>query len=142
MKKMILALLSVLGSYAFLSAQTAQVITSNKKGWHKIGETTVNFNVDHDQVLVMGADRFSAILFKVTDAPIDLINAQIYYEVGDMESIVLNSQVKAAGESSIFNIKGGDRSLKKITFTYKTLANYKDKKAHLEIWGFKADPDK
>ena len=138
-KVLMITLLAISGSYGIAFAQKPEVIVSDKTGWHKIGETTVDFAKDRDEILVMGADKFASIKFKVTDAAIDLINLEVYYESGDKQDVKVNMPIKFAGESRTIDLNGGERSLKKIVFVYKTLANSKDKKAHVEIWGLKTN---
>ena len=128
--------------YGKAIAQQPAVMVSDQKGWHKIGETTVNFQKDHDEIVVMGAYKFSSIKFMVKDAPIDLMDLEIYYESGDNQSISVNAPIKAPGESKTIKLNGGERNLKKIVFVYKTLPNRKDTKAHVEIWGLKTNTDK
>jgi hypothetical protein len=143
MKKVLaIILLAVAGCYGTLSAQKPAVVVSDKTGWHKIGETTVDFTKDRDEVSVLMADRFASLKFKVTDAPIDLIDAEVFYESGDSQKIRVGYPIKSPGESKTIDLNGGERSLKKIAFTYKTLPNSKDVKAHVEIWGMKTNPNK
>ena len=138
-KVLMITLLAITGSYGIALAQSPAVIVSDKTGWHKIGERTVDFSKDRDEILVMGADKFASIKFKVTDAAIDLIDLEVYYETGDKQDVKVNMPIKLAGESRIIDLNGGERSLKKIVFVYKTLANSKDKMAHVEIWGLKTN---
>jgi len=144
MKKIVIVMaLAILGcSNAIVAQKKTDVVISDKKGWHKIGETTVDFKKEREEVMVMGANRFASIKFKVADAPIDITSAEIYYESGDNQIVNLNCSVKAPGESSEVNLNGGERTLKKIVFVYKTPPNYKDKKSHVEIWGLKTNTDK
>jgi len=147
MKKILLiSALIFAGSYFTANAQTQDkthsLMVSDSKGWHKIGETTVNFTKEREEILVTGADRFASIKFKVMDAPIQLTDLEVYFESGDKQVIKVNSSIKAAGESRVIDIKGGERDLKKVVFVYKTLPNRKDDKAHVEIWGFKTNTDK
>ena len=124
------------------NAQQPKVVVNDKTGWHKIGETTVDFKKETDEIIVMGADRFASIKFKVTEAPIDLVSIMVYYESGDAQSVSTLMQINAPGESKTINLNGGERSLKKIVFVYKTLPNRKDVKAHVEIWGLKTNTDR
>lgn len=141
-KALTIILLAIAGSYGTANAQKPAVMLSDKAGWHKIGETTVNFQKETDEIMVLVADRFAAIKFKVMDAPIDLISLEIYYESGDKQDIKINAPIKAKGESRVIDLNGGERNLKKIVFVYKTLPNHKDQKAHLEVWGLKTNTDK
>ncbi len=138
MKTMIMMLLAIAGSIGIASAQTPAVMVSDATGWHKIGERTVAFKTDKDEIVVIGSDRFSTIKFKVTEAAIDLISLEITYESGDKQDVKINKTIKSPGESGLINLKGGsERSIKKISFVYKTLPNSKDEKASVEIWGLK-----
>jgi hypothetical protein len=142
MKKIaILLLLAIAGSYSTANAQTPKVVISDKTGWHKIGETTVKFETERDQVMVVGADKFAKIKFMVTEAPIDLQSLVVHYENGETQSVSLRESVKAPGESRVIDLKG-ERQIKKIVFEYKTLPNRKDDKAHVEVWGFKTNANK
>lgn len=115
-------------------------MVSDAEGWHKIGEKTVDFKTERDEISVIGYDRFSTIKFKVTETAIDRVSLEIAYESGDKYDVNINQEIKTPGESLTFDLKGGsERSIKKIIFVYKTLPNSKDEKAHLEIWGLKTN---
>ena len=135
-------LLAIAGSYGTLSAQVPKVVISDKKGWHKIGKTTVNFKKDRDAIVILGADRFAAIKFKVIEAPIYLMDLEVYYESGDRQDIKINAPIKAPEESRFIDLNGGERRLKKIVFIYKTLPNRKDERAHVQVWGLKTNTDR
>lgn len=133
-------LLAIAGSFGLASAQTPAVMVSDSAGWHKIGERTVAFKTDRDEIAVIGSDRFSAIKFKVTEASIALVSLEITYESGDKQDVKMDQTVKAQGESRTVDLKGGaERSIKKIIFVYETLPNSKDEKARVEIWGLKTN---
>jgi hypothetical protein len=125
-------------------AQKPAVVANDKSGWHKIAETKIDFNKDHDEVLVMVADRFASLKFKITDAPIELLDIDVYFEEGDSQNIKVGFAAKSAGtESREIDLKGGaERNLKKIVFHYRTLENRQDKKGQMEIWGKKTNPGK
>ena len=139
MKKLILLSILVAGTYTKVFCQTPKVVLSDRSGWHKIGETIVDFNTDADEIAVVGADRFGFIKINVTDAAINLISFDIYFESGDKQSVTIGKDIKAPGETRVVQLNGGERSIKKITFIYKTIPNSADKKAHLELWGLKTN---
>jgi hypothetical protein len=142
MKKVILLALLIMAGYTRTSAQVPDVVISDKTGWHKMGETTVDFKKETDKISVLGADRFHSIKIKVEDAPINLISFVIYFESGDNQNVKIGQNIKSSGETRVIALNGGERSIKKITFVYKTIPNNKDKKAHVELWGLKTNPDK
>jgi hypothetical protein len=140
MKKITMFLLLAI-AIAYGSAHAQSVVVSDKTGWHKIGSRTIDFKNDKDEITVMGADKFSSIKFKVNDAPVNLQNVEVYYETGDKQEIAVNSPIGPTMESKAFNLNGGERSLKKISFDYNTLPNMKDEKAEIEVWGLKTNQD-
>jgi len=139
-KSLIMLLLAVVGSFGIASAQTPSVMITDEAGWHKIGERTVDFNKDRDEISVLGSDRFASLKFKVTEATIDLVSLEVMFESGDNQNVMISQSVKSPGESRVIDLKGGaERSIKKIVFVYKTLPNSKDEKASVEIWGLKTN---
>ena len=141
-KKILIALLLVAGSYDTIFAQQPAVMVSDKKGWHKIGETSVDFTKERDELLVMGADKFASIRFEVTEAAIDLQDLEIYYENGSKQDISVRTPIMMGNESRVIDLNGGESALKKIVFVYKTYPNRKDTKAHVVVWGLKTNADK
>ena len=131
---------AVLGSNSFAGAAFAQspgVVVSAKPGWHKIGEVKASFKMENESISVLGKDAFKAIKLKVTDAPINIENIQVFYENGDPENISVKNELKSGSETRVIDLKGGTRELKKVVFTYKTLPNAKNDKAHVELYGLK-----
>ena len=137
MKKALFILAAAIVSVSSLKAQKVEVITSNKPGWHKIGETTVDFKTDLDKVLIVGADNFKAIKLKATDAPVHIENLEVVYGNGDPEQIPIRFDFKAGSDSRQIDLKGKDRKVKQINLVYRTVPNWKGDKAHVEIWGLK-----
>jgi hypothetical protein len=121
----------------FSYAQDPGVVVSSKPGWHKIGEVKASFKMENESISVLGADRFKSIKLKVTDAPINIERVQVFYESGDMEEIPVKSELKAGAETRTIDLKGNSKELKKVVFTYKTVPNAKDEKAHVELYGLK-----
>jgi hypothetical protein len=135
--KKIVFLMVMIAVNAAAWAQKPAVIANEKEGWQKIGEVTASFQVEKDGITVLGADRFKAIKLKVTDAPINIYNVTVYYENGDTEPLDVKSELKAGQETKTYNLKGTDKQLKKVVFTYKSVANMEGDKAHVELYGMK-----
>ncbi|HLO58975.1 MAG TPA: hypothetical protein VK179_09555 [Bacteroidales bacterium] len=137
---------SLCAALVFFNAGAQQkdhkVVTSDKTDWYKLGETTVSFNTDRDEISVSGADKFGALKFKVMDVPIHLMSLEAYFDDGGKQDINVNFPIKPQGESRVIEIKGGERDLKKVVFVYKTLANRSDREARVELWGLKTNEDK
>ena len=137
MKKVILIIL--LSVTARLNAQTAEVITSDNSGWHEIGSKNVDFSRDRDELLVLGANRFSSIKVFVKGAPIELIDLEVYFANGDKQVMQVRNKIEANGETKPLDLRGRESDVKKILFVYKTRPNQKDQKAKVEIWGMKTN---
>jgi len=138
MKKMIIAfaiIAVVMVNFAY--AQTPSVILSNKPGWHKIGEVKADFKMENQSISVLGKDSFKSILLKVTDAPINIENVTVVFENGETQDINVKSELKAGSETRQIDLKGGSPEVKEVKFTYKTLPNQKEDKAHVELYGYK-----
>jgi hypothetical protein len=142
-KVLSIILLFTAGIYGTASAQQTTVVNADTSGWYKIGQARVDFKRDRDEIVVLGADRFKSIKLKVINSPIDLKDLEIYYETGSRQDVKINASLKAAGESEVIDLVGGEtRSIKKIVFVYKTMANNMDSKAFVEVWGLKTNADK
>jgi hypothetical protein len=131
---MLFAFASALVMPAF--AQKPAVVTSDKPGWHKIGETTADLKSERDEIIVLGKDRFKSLKVIVTDQPISFTSMVIYYEGGTTEDVSLNSEMKAGKEPRVIDLKG-DKEISKVSFMYKTVANAQNSKSHIELWGLK-----
>ena len=123
--------------FSSVFAQEPSVMLSDKPGWHKIGEVKADFKMENQSISVLGKDKFQSILLKVTDAPINIEGIQVFDESGGMEEYDVKNELKPGSETRKIDLKGGAQEIKKITFTYKTLANQNDKKAHVELYGLK-----
>ena len=93
---------------------------------------------------VLLADRFAMLKFKVTGASIHIEDLDVIFEEGDKQNIRIGAAIKQEGsESRPIDLKGGaERNIKRIVFRYKTVDKGENKKAHVEIWGKKTNPDK
>jgi len=136
-KSVVILLLVMFVAIAGAFAQSPGVVTSAKPGWHKIGEVKASFKMENESIVVLGKDAFKSIKLKVTDAPINIENVQVFYESGDPEDVSVRSELKAGAETRVIDLKGGTREIKKVVFTYKTMPNSKDEKAHVELYGLK-----
>jgi len=119
-----------------------KVEVSDKTGWHKIGETTVSFDKERDEVMVLGADRYAKLKFKVTDAGIIISDITISYEDGTKQDVPVSATMAMGVESRVIDVPGAEKDIARISFVYKTVPNQAKDKAHVEIWGFKSNADK
>ena len=117
------------------------LVLSDKTGWQKIGSRMLDLKVGKDEVTVLGADRFAIIKFRLINGTVNLVDTEFQYESGDAQSNVLNRELVDGMESAPINLNGGERSLKKIVFNYKSGKGNYDNEAEVEIWGYKSNSD-
>lgn len=137
MKQTLIILAACIISISSLNAQKVSVVTNNKPGWHKIGETTADFRTDKDVIKVWGDDRFKSLKIQAVDAPVHIEDMTVVYQDGEPENIPVRYDFPKGGESRNIDLKGYERRIKEIDFIYRTVPNYKVEKAHIEIWGLK-----
>src|ERR1043166_9752869 len=94
-KTLIILMLALAGNIGMTSAQ---VVLSDKTGWHKIGSKTLDFDKTKVEMMVVGADKFASLRFKVEDAPVTISGIDIYFEDGGTQHMNLNESLKASKE--------------------------------------------
>jgi hypothetical protein len=141
MKKIIL-LVAVITGITFsnrLFAQKPAVVATNEPGWHHVGHTTASFKMQNESISVLGADEFTALKIKISDAPLHIERLQVFYESGEMEDIDVREHFSNGSESNAIQLKHPEKDIKKVAFTYKTEANAKGDKADIDLYGLKTN---
>jgi len=137
MKKLVVLFVALVAFSQLAKAQDAGIVASNKPGWHKIGEVKADFTRENESIMVLGKDKFKSIKLKVDEAPVTISNVVVVYEDEKTQEIPITGSIQMGGESKVYNLKDTGKEIKKVTFTYKSQANAKDKKAHIELYGLK-----
>lgn len=76
-----------------------------RAAWVKIGETDVDFKRSSTEVVVgAGAAGCTAIQFRVAGAPIQVREVELVYDLGDHQSELLNSVVRADDRGAIIEL--------------------------------------
>ena len=103
--------------------------------WKFIGDKNVAYGVDHDVLHVTNLnDHFTKIKFKVTDAPLKIMDVKVYFDNDEVFDVAVKSEVRQGGETRVIDLPGGVRKLKKIEFWYSTIGTNKGK-ARVAVWG-------
>lgn len=90
-------------------------------GWDVLGRTQASYKKDHDVIKVTGpADNYRALKFRVTDAPLNLQRIVVTYDNNSKEKLDSRQNIPQGADSRPINLRGGQRSLKKIEFWYDT----------------------
>ena len=136
-------ILSLLFAAGFTAIKAQEVVVMNyKPGWHKIAEKTVDFKIDHDEIIILGLDKFKAIQLKVTDARIHMEDMDVFYQVPNLtedpkEDIQVRKDFKPGERTRIIYLQYPCLKLKKIRFVYATVPNQRYEKAHIEVYALK-----
>lgn len=118
--------------------KTAMVV-SDRDGWHKIGETYVDFTKEREEIVLKGSNRFAKLQLVVFDASIELQDMEVYYEDGKKQDIALRTQMTEDKKSRVIDVMGKESSITKVVFVYKTIPNKEKEKGMLQIWGYKSN---
>src|SRR5689334_12147785 len=107
MKRVFVTFLMVMAAacYTSLLAQKPAVVADNEPGWKHIGHTTASFKSQDESITVLGADEFTALRLKVSDAGLHINRMQVFYESGDMEEIEVSQHLGAGDESKVIDLK-------------------------------------
>lgn len=122
------------GFFFKTTAQESYHVSNDSTLWHKLGVTTVNFQEERSEILVLKTEKYAYIRFKSTEFPISLSDVEIYYETGNNQHIRLDFLLEPFTESKPIDLMGGERRLMKVAFIYKNPSG-KNSKANIELWG-------
>lgn len=118
-----------------LSFSAVEDKLSQPAKWRFIGDKIVAYGADHDVLHVNNInDHFRQIKFRVTDAPLNIVDVKVYFENGEIFDVSVRSEIRKGGETRVIDLPGGSRRLKKFEFWYSTIGTSKGK-ARIAVWG-------
>jgi hypothetical protein len=124
-----LLLFSVLGGALITTSSMAPA-------WKLLGTRTVNWAVDHDEVIVTGFEGdFEAIQIKVFRAPVHFRSVKVHFRNGGVQDIDLREVIPAGGQSRVIDLNGTERVISRITFWYDTARPAVRGRAVVKIFG-------
>lgn len=122
----------ILPLLALLAASPA---THIQQSWVKIGDRTVNYTVDHSEIVFEGVQKnLSALRVKVRKGAINLHRCAIFFDNGQTQDVDIMNAIPQGGESKMIELPADSRTIVKLVFTYDT-KNRATQKAEVEIWG-------
>ncbi len=124
--------------FVALAAIAAMSFTTFKnRPWELLGSRTVNYGLDHDEIMVTRAEGvFSALQIRVKRSPINMHKLVVHYGNGETEDIDLRESFKAGASSRVLDLPGNRRVIKKVVLWYDT-KNLANDKGVVELWGRK-----
>lgn len=102
--------------------------------WKFIGDKIAAYGTDRDVLWITGNDLYRQLKIRVTDAPLHIIDMDIYFENGEKMNVALRNKFRQGQESRVIDFPGGERRLKKVEFLYSTIGRAKGK-ARVAVWG-------
>ena len=111
--------------------------TSSQETWIKLGERTVNYTVDHSEIVFEGLNvNVSALRVKVRRGAINLHRCVVFYQDNQTHEIDVLNSIPAGQESKIMELPTPTKIINKLVFTYDT-KNRATQKAEVEVLGRK-----
>jgi hypothetical protein len=116
-------------------ASSVATVSAQKKRWRELGSREVDYNVDHDTILVTGfKGDFRKIKLRVENAPVRFIRVTVTFGNGRSQEIAVRSLIRAGGETRAINLPGRERVINKVDFWYES-ASLRRQKARVTLFG-------
>lgn len=123
-------------SFAAIATFFLMSFTSAAVKWDFLGQKTVDFGADRDQIVVTAKEGvFKRIKLQVRKAPVEFNKVVVHYRNGSTESIVLRDHIRAGGETRAIDLKGNNRIIKKVVFYYNSKIRA-GRKGIVKLYGF------
>jgi len=103
--------------------------------WRDLGTTVVNYGVSRDAINVFDDTFFKALKFKVWDASLEMLEAEVVYGNGSRDRVPINHVVRRGQESPALSLRGGQRRIRKVFFTYRFLPGFTGRRAKITLFG-------
>ena len=107
--------------FLIIGASLMMSFASPAKKWDFLGERSVNFKLDKDEISVTAKEGvFKKIKLQVRKAPVHFRKVVVHYRNGTSETIALRDKIRAGGETRAIDLNGNKRIIKKVVFFYNT----------------------
>ncbi|MEW6338073.1 MAG: hypothetical protein ACOY3Y_19360 [Acidobacteriota bacterium] len=132
MKRSTMKLVALFVAVAAMFAGTAAFAAE----WAKLGERVVNDRVDRDTIMVTALKgQFSALQLRVHKRPVRILDMKVNFANGATQDVSLRAVIPAGGKSRVIDLRGDDRVIRSVDFTYEAQSIGRGKKAAISLWG-------
>jgi hypothetical protein len=101
-----------------------------------LGEQEVDFRVDRDKIDVRRYEgSFRSLFFLVEKNDIELFDLVVVFENGERQNIDTRLIFNEGSRSRMIDLNGGERRIKSIQFTYRTVGSRHEGKARVAVYG-------
>ena len=133
-----MALMAVFSIFFLGSAFTAPVTTTSSLGigrWEKLGQKTVNYGLDRDEIIVTAREgSFTALKLKVKNSGINFHRCVVHFRNGQTQAVNINQTIRPGQETGVLNLDGNRRIISKVVFWYDT-KNFARRRGTVALWG-------
>lgn len=113
---------------------SATAVAQNQ--WVKLGEKSVNFKADRDEIKCSHKGDFSKLKIKVENNPVEFEKVIVDYKKGGRQELSIRNLIRAGGETRVLDLRGQKREIRSIIFHYKSQKGINgNKKAKVQVWG-------
>jgi hypothetical protein len=103
--------------------------------WQRLGSRSVALFGDHDVIPVtVLKGNFRKIKLMVRDNDINIDDLTVIYGTGASDKIPIRGFIQKGGESRVIDLRGGDRVIRSVQLTYRSVLNSKGR-AEVAVWG-------
>ncbi len=123
-------------SLAFLAlALLVAALPASAERWVLLGEKHVTDRVEQDTIAVTGSrGDFEAIRIKVRRSAVRFVDVKVVYGNGSTDDLGIRDVIPAGGESRAIDLRGGDRVIRRVDFTYEAKSIGR-RGAVVQVWG-------
>jgi hypothetical protein len=123
-------------TFAAIASMFFMSFTSSGVRWDFLGQKTVDFGVDRDQIVVTAKEGvFKKIKLQVRKAPVEFKKVVVHYRNGSIQTIEMRDHIRAGGETRAIDLEGNDRVIKKVVFYYNSKIRA-GRKGVVKLYGF------
>lgn len=121
---------------AVATVATAVPVDSRQIGrWEYLGGKSVKLSADRDIIRVGASEGdFRKLQFVVRENGVFFNEMTVEYSNGADDSIPLQFHIPAGGRSRLIDLRGGDRHIRNIKFSYRAVRNGRGR-AQVEVFG-------
>ena len=121
---------------AFLAlALLVAALPASAERWVLLGEKHVTDRVEQDTIAVTGSrGDFEAIRIKVRRSAVRFVDVKVVYGNGSTDDLGIRDVIPAGGESRAIDLRGGDRVIRRVDFTYEAKSIGR-RGAVVQVWG-------
>ncbi len=120
----------------FISAcSSSRKTIAIEEGWELLGEKTVNFVKDKDEIAVISNNTYTDIKFQVEKKDILIKDLKVVYQNGDKLSPAIPDIINAGEMSKIIHLSPVGKSIRTIEIKYRSKGSILKGRAKILVFG-------